>query len=352
MGDDALRASRKPNNRTAAALICGSMAVLICFLAYDALANRQEFSQSDIAMGTVISQQLTGPDTEATADKIIGKIKEIEKDSLSWRIKGSEIYNINLHAGKAVKISAETAGWLKKSLEVCKNSGGALDITVGKLTALWGIGTESARLPKQAEIDGLLGGVGYEKVKIAGNDVKIADGQSLDMGSVGKGIACDEAFKILEAKKTKSAVISVGGSILLYGEKKEVNVGIRNPRGGENDYMGILSLKNCCVSTSGDYEKFIIVNGKKYHHILNPKTGYPSDSGLMSVTVVCQSGLLSDALSTACFVLGYEKSLPLLKEYNAEAVFITNSSSVYVTDGLAGKFKLSNTADYKLEATD
>jgi len=323
---------------------------LICFLGYDALANRQEFSKSGIAMGTVVTQALKGTDAAATADKIQNRLVTIESQSLSWRIRNSEIYNINLHAGNRVSISAVTAGWLKKSLEVCKNSGGALDITVGKLTALWGIGTENARLPKQAEIDELLGGVGYEKVRITGNNIKIADGQSLDLGAVGKGIACDEAQIILKASRVKSAIISVGGSVLLYGEKKPVNVGIRNPRGEASDCMGILSLKDCFVSTSGDYEKFIVVNGKKYHHILNPKTGYPADSGLMSVTIVCQSGLISDALSTACFVLGYKKSLPLLKEYHAEAVFITKDNLVYVTEGLAGKFKMSDTSEYRSEA--
>ena len=137
---------------------------------------------------------------------------------------------------------------------------------------------------------------------------------------------------------------------MLFGQSKKINVGIRNPRGEANDYMGILSLKDCCISTSGDYEKVLTVNGKKYHHILNPKTGYPAESGLMSVTIVCDSGLLSDALSTACFVMGYEKSLPLLKEFDAEAVFITHDNYVFVTNGLKDKFQLSESTLFKLEA--
>lgn len=332
------------------ALMSLAVFVLLGFIAYDFFATTPEFTKSSVAMGTVVSQTLKGAGTEATADKIIEKINEIEKSSLSWRIKDSDIFNINETPGKPVIVSKDTIEWIDKTLNVCKSSDGALDITLGKLTALWDIGGVNPRLPKQAEIDSVLGGVGFEKVSVYDAGIQIAAGQSLDMGALGKGIACDEALDILKVSKVKSAIISVGGSILLFGESKEINVGIRNPRGEANDYMGILSLKDCCVSTSGDYEKVLTVNGKKYHHILNPKTGYPADSGLMSVTIVCDSGFLSDALSTACFVMGYEKSLLLLKEFDAEAVFITHDNLVYVTDGLKGNFQLVDITLFKLAA--
>lgn len=330
--------------------MCLAVMLLIGLLAYDAVKSTPEISKSGIAMGTVVTQKLIGKSAEEAAEKILDKINEIETESLSWRIKSSDIYNINTHAGNTVAVNGKTPDWLQQSLKVCKSSSGAFDITVGKLTALWGIGGENARVPEQAEINVSLSAVGYGKVEINGGEILIAKGQSLDLGAVGKGIACDEAYQVLEMYGIKSAIISVGGSILLFG-KNEVNVGIRNPRGEANDYMGILSLKDCCVSTSGDYEKVLTVDGKNYHHILNPKTGYPSDSGLMSVTIVCKSGLLSDALSTACFVLGYEKSLPLLKEYDAEAVFITREKSVYATDGLTGRFEIKDAA-YTISETE
>ncbi len=332
------------------ALISLAVFVLLGYIVFDFINNTPEFSKNSIAMGTVVSQMLKGTGAEATADEIIEKINEVEKSSLSWRIKGSDIFNINANPGKPAIVSKNTIEWVDKTLKVCKSSDGALDITVGKLTALWDIGGVNPRLPKQAEIDSVLGGVGFEKVAANSAGIKIANGQSLDMGALGKGIACDEALEILQASKVKSAIISVGGSILLFGQSKKINVGIRNPRGEANDYMGILSLKDCCISTSGDYEKVLTVNGKKYHHILNPKTGYPAESGLMSVTIVCDSGLLSDALSTACFVMGYEKSLPLLKEFDAEAVFITHDNYVFVTNGLKDKFQLSESTLFKLEA--
>ena len=324
---------------------CIALAALTGLFIYDAAVNAPEYSNSEIAMGTVVTQDLKGYDAEKTAAEIFNCFNSLEYNRLSWRAADSDIAKINAAGTAGYTAGENTAEWLNKTLDVCAGSAGALDITVGRLSALWDIGGANQKLPPQSEIDALLGPVGWEKVKIQVGSVSLGDGQSLDMGAVGKGIACDEAFKILEKSKITSAVISVGGSILLYGQKDEIRVGIRDPKGGANDYMGVLNLKNCCVSTSGDYEKVFTVNGKKYHHILNPKTGYPADSGLTSVTVVCESGLTSDALSTACFVLGYEKSLPLLEKYNAEAVFITQSNTVMATGGLAGKFEITN-SDY------
>ena len=146
---------------------------------------------------------------------------------------------------------------------------------------------------------------------------------------------------VLEKAKIKRAVVSVGGSILLYGDGEKFTVGIRDPFSESSaESFARLTLPACCVSTSGSYERYFERGGVRYHHILDPKTGYPAESGLVSVTVVCGDGFLSDALSTACFVLGYEKSLPLLEKYGARAVFVFNDKSVRVTGSLADSFEL------------
>jgi thiamine biosynthesis lipoprotein len=140
------------------------------------------------------------------------------------------------------------------------------------------------------------------------------------------------------------AVISVGGSIVTYGQKddgSDWSVAIAGPRSEEGDYLGILSVSgDKFVSTSGDYEKYFIKDGKRYHHILDPDTGYPAESGLISTTVLCDSGLLSDGLSTACFVLGAEKALDLLEEYGAEGILVDEEKNIYLTDGIAEQFTL------------
>ncbi|HZK39041.1 MAG TPA: FAD:protein FMN transferase, partial [Clostridia bacterium] len=281
---------------------------------------------------------------------ILKQFNIIEFKLLSWRVADANIAKVNNAAGTGFPVADNTVEWLEKTLDVCASSGGALDITIGKISALWDFGGENERLPKKDDLDSLLDKVDYRSVEIIGNTVKIARGQSLDMGAVGKGIACDEAGKILSESKVKSAIISVGGSILLYGDMDDFRVGVRDPNGRSTDYMGILTLKSGCISTSGSYEKVFTRDDKSYFHILDPKTGYPAQSGLTSVTVVCDSGLISDALSTACFVLGYENSLPLLAKYKAEAVFIADDRSVKVTPGLDGAFKITN-SDYSLAST-
>ena len=177
------------------------------------------------------------------------------------------------------------------------------------------------------------------------SSIYIEDQCTLDLGAVGKGIACDVAQNYLKQQKEVSgAVIAVGGSILLYGSKADGtnwNVAVQNPRGQDGEAMGVLSLSGTTnVSTSGDYEKYFMQNRKRYHHILDPSTGYPAESGLISVTVVSDNGLLSDGLSTACFVLGKEKGQKLLETYGAEGIFIDQNKKVTVTKGLKDKFTI------------
>ena len=179
------------------------------------------------------------------------------------------------------------------------------------------------------------------------SSIYIEDQCTLDLGAVGKGIACDVAQNYLKQQKEVSgAVIAVGGSILLYGSKVDGtnwNVAVQNPRGKDGEAMGVLSLSGTTnVSTSGDYEKYFMQNGKRYHHILDPSTGYPAESSLISVTVVSDNGLLSDGLSTACFVLGKEKGQKLLEIYGAEGIFIDQNKKVTVTKGLKDKFTILN----------
>ena len=181
----------------------------------------------------------------------------------------------------------------------------------------------------------------------ASNQVVLAkDGMILDLGATGKGYALDVAYRSLISHDVSGAMVAVGGSILIYGTKdartKSDNVwrvGIRDPQGSQEDMIGYLEYAcdkdmHRYISTSGDYEKYIEQDGIRYHHILDSGTGYPADSGLSGVTVVCDNGLISDGLSTACYVLGYEKSLALLDRYDAEAVFIDKDNNVIVTDGL------------------
>lgn len=321
--------------------VCAAILIGIC--AFDFIQSCKWYSSNDIAMNTVISIKLYGPDGEKNSEAVKSEIHDIEKNLLSRYEDGSDVNRINTSDGKAVAVSPEVASIISDAIDVSVDSNGVFDITVGKITELWGFGSDKQRVPSAEEIETYLPYVGSKKLKLSDSNVILGKNQAVDLGAVGKGAACDIIRTQLEQTKTDSAVISVGGSLLLYG-KRDFSIGIVNPD-NDRDYMGTLKISDTCVSTSGNYEQFFEQNGKKYHHILNASTGYPAESRLKSVTVICESGVISDALSTACYIMGYnDASLALLKKYNAEAVFITNDKIVRCTDGIKDSFELSDTS--------
>lgn len=322
------------------------IAVILCavivfgIVSYDFISGRSSCEKTSVAMGTVVTFNLYGFGAKNDLDKIETEINGLENSVLSWRKKGSDVYRINESAGSSVSVSPDTAKIIGQCIDISDDCGGVFDITIGNVTKLWDFGGDNERLPSDDEIKTALGSVGYKNVSISGNAVQIKKGQSLDLGAVGKGFACDKIKDLLAKGRTKSAVVSVGGSLLIYGNRT-FPIGIVNPD-NDKQSMGTLKLKDTCVSTSGNYEKYFEKDGKRYHHILNATTGYPATSEFKSVTVVCSSGLLSDALSTVCYIAGYRKSVDILKEYDAEAVFIFNNNAVKVTDGLADKFTVTD----------
>lgn len=338
MGDTSLENTngKKQVNKKALISVLVCVVMVLGVVLADFVKGRSEYSSTAIAMGTVVNIRLFGSDGEETAEAVENNINETEKALLSWREKNSDIERINASAGTTVSVSTETIDVIGKALDVSKNSGGVFDITVGKVTRLWDFGGDNQRLPSDNEISEALESVNYSSVKITDTTVITAEGQSLDLGAVGKGAACDRLKLLLSSTNTESAVISVGGSLLLYGDRS-FNIGIVNPE-NDKEAMGTLKLSDTCVSTSGNYEKFFVEGDKTYHHILDATTGYPADSRLSSITVVCESGTLSDALSTACYILGYNDSLALLQKYDAEAVFVFKDKTVRITDGLKDDF--------------
>lgn len=330
---------RKPNKKSFIAIILCAVIVL-GIVSYDFLSGRSSCEKTSVAMGTVVTVKLFGFGAEKDLDKIETEINGLENSVLSWRKEGSDVYRINEGAGSPVSVSPDAVKIIGQCIDISDNCNGVFDISVGRVTKLWDFGGENQRLPSDSEIKSTLADVGYRNVSVSGNAVQIKKGQSLDLGAVGKGFACDKIRELLDKGSTKSAVISVGGSLLIYGNKT-FSVGIVNPD-NDKQSMGTLKLKNTCVSTSGNYEKYFEQDGKRYQHILNATTGYPATSEFKSVTVVSESGLLSDALSTVCYIVGYRKSIEILKKYDAEAVFIFNNNAVKVTDGISDKFTVTD----------
>lgn len=305
----------------------------------------EKYTNTDFAMDTVVSETLytSGEDINT---QIGEKLREMETSLLSWTDEGSQISRLNAADGKTVEVSDELAADLGKIRRLSEDSDGAFDPTLGKIIRLWDIGGENAHIPEQSELDQLLPAVGYEKIQLDGNKVTLLDGCTLDLGAVGKGMGCDLIMDYLKTQPEVSGMIlNLGGSsVLTYGQKPDGSawkIALTDPRDTEGDYLGVITLEDGqFLSTSGDYEKYFMEDGKRYHHILDPETGYPVWNGLTSVTIVCDQGYLADGLSTACFVLGMENAGPLLEKYGAEAVFVDEDKNVYVTDGMMDQFEL------------
>lgn len=332
-------AKKKLNKKSLIAIILCAV-IVFGIVSYDFISGRSSCEKTSVAMGTVVTVKLFGFGAKNDLDKIETEINGLENSVLSWRKEGSDVYRINKDSGTQVSVSPDTVKIIGQCIDISDDCGGVFDITIGNVTKLWNFGGNNQRLPSDDEIKTALGSVGYKNVSISGNAVQIKKGQSLDLGAVGKGFVCDKIKELLDKGRTKSAVVSVGGSLLIYGNRT-FSVGIVNPD-NDKQSMGTLKLKDTCVSTSGNYEKYFEQDGKRYHHILNATTGYPATSEFKSVTVVCESGLISDALSTVCYIAGYRKSIEILKKFDAEAVFIFNNNAVRVTDGLSGKFTVTD----------
>lgn len=332
-------AKKKLNKKSLIAIILCAV-IVFGIVSYDFISGRSSCEKTSVAMGTVVTVKLFGFGANNDLDKIETEINGLENSVLSWRKEGSDVYRINKGSGTQVSVSPDTVKIIGQCIDISDDCGGVFDITIGNVTKLWNFGGNNQRLPSDDEIKTALGSVGYKNVSISGNAVQIKKGQSLDLGAVGKGFVCDKIKELLDKGRTKSAVVSVGGSLLIYGNRT-FSVGIVNPD-NDKQSMGTLKLKDTCVSTSGNYEKYFEQDGKRYHHILNATTGYPATSEFKSVTVVCESGLISDALSTVCYIAGYRKSIEILKKFDAEAVFIFNNNAVRVTDGLSGKFTVTD----------
>ena len=308
--------------------VIAAIAVIASFIIID--KRKEEYpsdTKNSVAMGTIVTVKVYGDKAAAHTDSISKMVSSVE-NVISRKIDSSPVSTLN-QTGKTSNDMVSSL--LEICLGVSKDSGGVFDVSIGGVSSLWDFDAEKNIVPDEKDIKAALGTVDYTKIKIDGSSVSVGKNQKIDLGAVGKGYACDVIKAYLKEAGVDGAVVSVGGSILAYGKRNDNGdkwrIAVRDP-GNESGYIGTVLLDEGFVSTSGDYEKYFEKDGKRYHHILGAKTGYPAESDLRSVTVVCDSGALSDALSTACFILGEEKSQTLLSKYGASAVFIDKNMNI------------------------
>ncbi|MBQ5812942.1 MAG: FAD:protein FMN transferase [Clostridia bacterium] len=288
-------------------------------------------------MDTVMTMRLYGG-SEELIKSLEGRIKELE-GLFSVTDTGSEIYELN-HTGSA-ELSDDTIDLVTRGLELSEATGGALDLTVYPIVRAWGFTTGEYRVPDEDELRELLQKCDHEKINISGSTASIGEGMELDLGAVAKGYTADVLTAMVKEAGVKSALLDLGGNISLIGEKPgggSWGVGVRDPFSEEN--IGVLRLVDCMAVTSGSYERNFEQNGKVYHHIIDPDSGMPADSGLASVTIIGEEGTLCDGLSTALFVMGLEDGLDLWRRMDDfEAVFVTDEGEIFITEGLEGSFE-------------
>jgi FAD:protein FMN transferase len=311
---------------------------LLCAIALASCSGRAEPSRTEFVLGTVCSITLYEQGKPAVYNDIFSRLRDIE-DRMSVNLPDTDVARINAAAGIApVQVHDDVFEVIRQSLHYAEISGGAFDPTVGPLVSLWGIGGENPRVPKQAEIDSALALVNWRDVELDRERCSVflrRPGMALDLGAIAKGYAADEAAAIIRKAGLKRAIIDLGGNILAYGEKRDRTpwkVGIQNPLEDRGDYFGIISGPERSFVTSGIYEKYFDSDGVRYHHIFSPADGYPARNGLMSVTIIAKYSIDADALSTAVFVLGYEKGRALVESLEGtEAVFVFDDMSVRQT---------------------
>ncbi len=291
-------------------------------------------------LGTFCTVNLYEDGSNRLYQMLFERLDEIDSE-FNLNNPDSELNKINNAAGVSeVQVGDDLALVLETALYYAQKSDGAFDPTIGPLVRLWGINTPDAKVPSQDEIENALSLVDWKKVQLKKSNAKTTvfleqPGMILDLGGIAKGFAADELCLILQEKKVRRAIIDLGGNILVWGSKKDEapwKVGIKNPCDQTLEPPVVLKVRGgTSVVTSGLYERYFEQDGNIYHHILNPKTGYPMQNGILSSTVVSPSSMTADALSTTSFLLGPEE---FAKKFDEAVVFIKSDMTVQASPTL------------------
>lgn len=334
-------------------LLCLSLVFMLVGCGQNTKKNEQTTQQepikrTEMLMGTVISVTLYDSTDETILDKVFDKVKNLE-ETLSINEAGTEVDKINENAGiEPVKVSDDTIEVVKEGLYYSDLSHGKFDITIGPLVKLWNIPDRPTDdIPTQDEIDAVLPLTNYKDVVVDENSKTVfltRPGMMLDLGGIAKGYTADVISKMLTNEGVESAIIDLGGNIFAHGEKVSDDawkIGIQNPFSTRGEIVGAISTKNKSIVTSGVYERYIEVNGVKYHHILNPETGYPYENNIAGITIISDKSTTGDALSTSVFALGVDEGIKFVEGLDGvDAIFVTKDNGIYLTSGIKDNFEL------------
>ena len=338
--------------------------LLLCLLLLSGCtAQAEPVEATFFAMDTIMTLRVYGGD-QALLDRLQGEVLRLEG---LWSVTDgdSEIYAANHALGSPVTVSEDTAALIFQALELGQDTGGALALTIRPVVQAWGFTTGEYQIPSQEELDGLLPLVDDSRVELDGTSLTLPDGAELDLGAVAKGYTGQHLARLIREAGVTSALLDLGGNIQTVGCRPDGDpwrVAVRDPEG--EGYAAVLEVEDEAVVTSGGYERYFEQDGKRYHHIIDPATGYPAESGLLQVTVVAGAdaareddgnpagtGTMCDAFSTALFVMGEEKALDFWRSgaYEFDLILVTDDGRVLVTDGLADRFTPMDGSEYSYE---
>lgn len=338
-------------------LLCTAMLLPLCACGVTEPIYKQLF-----AMDTVMTLTAYGKNASAGLDAAAGVITALDT-ALDPNSDGSNVSVLNNANGADVILTGQVADMLQTALEVCRNSGGALDLSVYPIYLAWGaFKEETARIPTNEELAGLMSTQRFDETVIthfpgeANYSVRMPAGTQISFGAAAKGCAANCAVEAMRDAGVESGIISLGGNVQTLGLKPDGSnwtVAVEDPN-DVGSYLGTLSVGESAIVTSGSYQRYFTGNdGTVYHHLIDPSTGKPADNGLLSVTVLCSDGTLADCLSTAMFVLGEKAALKYWEKYGGfDMIMVTDDDRVICTSGLIEVFELTNTARYTFSVTD
>lgn len=315
--------------------------IAVCILVMSGCSHKTEpieASKLVYAMDTEMSLKAYGDNAREAVEQAEIEIKRL--DALFRRDSAqSKVYKIN--NGSLPEVSDDTAYLINRAFDISSSTNGAFDISIAPVMDLWGFYTKEFYVPQKDELEQTLLSVNYENVHTYGNFVTLTNGAQIDLGGIAKGYTSDRIAEVFKSCGINSGIVSLGGNVHAIGLKPDGSkwrIAIQNP---DNDgYICTVEVSDKAVITSGGYQRFFERDGKIYHHIIDPKTGYPADSGLKSVSVISEDGTSADGLSTALFVMGLEESINYWKEHDGfDAIFVTNDNKIYITDGIADSFE-------------